>query len=62
MKKPATMITVILLLLVAAAHLCRLIAQVEVVVNGATMPQWISILGFLVPAGLAIMLKRESGK
>jgi len=62
MKKPATMITVCLLLLVAAGHLCRLITQVEVVVNGVAIPQWPSIFGVLVPAGLALMLIRESRK
>jgi len=62
MKKPATMITVFFLLLVAAGHLCRLIAQIEVVVNGVAIPQWPSIFGVVVPAGLALMLKRESGK
>lgn len=61
MRKPATRIAVVFLLLVAAVHLGRFILQVEVVVDEIVMPQWISIFGFLVPAGLALLLKRESG-
>lgn len=60
MKKPATMTVVVFLFLVAALHLLRLVLNIEVAVDGAMIPQWVSLFGTLVPVGLALMLKRES--
>lgn len=56
----AAKITMLFLLLIALAHVCRLIWQVEVVVNGVQLPQWLSLFGVAVPAGLAMLLQRES--
>ena len=60
MKKPATLTVVLFLFIIAALHLLRLLLKVEVAVEGTLVPQWLSIFGILVPAGLAVMLKRES--
>ena len=58
--KTGTLIAVILLTVVALAHVLRLITQAEVIVDGALIPQWVSVVGVLVPAGIAWMLWRES--
>lgn len=60
MKKPISLIVVIFMSLIAVLHLLRLVFQVDVMVGGEIIPQWASIFGSLVPAGLAVMLKRES--
>ena len=57
--KPASLIAVILFSLVAIAHLLRLALQIEVTAAGAVVPMWVSVLGVLVPAGIAVMLWRE---
>ena len=58
--KPATNITVILLMLIAIAHLLRLLFRVEIVANGMVIPMWASIPAFIIPAVLAIMVWREN--
>jgi membrane protein implicated in regulation of membrane protease activity len=58
--KPATLAAAILLFVVAILHLIRLFFHVEVTINGAPVPMWLSILGFLLTAGLALMMWREN--
>lgn len=58
--KPASLIAVVVFSLVAIAHLLRLIAQVEVLVGGARIPMWVSVVGLIVPAALALALRREA--
>ncbi|MHB9024896.1 MAG: hypothetical protein ACYC7E_12095 [Armatimonadota bacterium] len=60
--KPATTLVVIVFFLVAIAHLLRLIFQTEVVINGVTIPLWVSIIGCIVPALLAVLVWREMKK
>jgi len=60
--KPVTMITVLFLAMVAAAHLLRLVLGVEVTVGGTLVPLWVSVIACVVPAGLAVGLWRESRK
>ena len=60
--KPVTMITVLFLAIVAAAHLLRLLLGVEVTVGGTLVPLWVSVIACVVPAGLAVGLWRESRK
>jgi len=60
--KPVTTIVVIFLGAISIAQLLRLIFQVNVVVNGVTVPIWLSIFGCIVPAVLAFMLWRENRK
>ena len=75
--KPATKIAMILLALVAVAHLWRLVMGVSVVIGadvatlnelvgggavaqgGWIVPMWISVVGTLVPGGLAWMMFKE---
>ena len=58
--KPFTTLAVIIFALVALVHLFRLIWGFEVVVGGTMLPQWVSLPGLIIPAGLALMLWRES--
>ncbi len=60
--KPATIITVILLLIVSIVHLLRLILQVKVTTNLFEVPMWMSIPGCIVTAALAIWLWKENKK
>lgn len=59
------MLTTAVLLLIALAHVLRLILQAEVTVTGITIPMWPSAAAVILFAGLAIGLWREqaaSGK
>ena len=60
--KPFTNIAIILFLIIASIHLLRLYFGWEVIINGMVIPLWISVPGFMVTAGLALMLWRESRK
>lgn len=57
--KPFTLITALVLLLVAAVHAYRLYTGFDVIVDGHDMPMWASYLGVAIPAFLAIMLVIE---
>jgi len=56
----AASLSVVLLGLVALAHLLRFVLRIEVVAAGNVIPMWVSVIGFLVPAALAVALWRES--
>ena len=60
MKKPFTSIAVVLLSLIAILQLLRFALGWEVTVNGFGIPVWASGLAFVVAAGLAVMVWRES--
>ncbi|MFQ5534210.1 MAG: hypothetical protein ACE5EM_05240 [Sphingomonadales bacterium] len=57
--KPATKIAVIVLSLVAIAHLLRLLFSVEVTIGGWLAPMWLSVLGTVIPAALVFFIYRE---
>jgi hypothetical protein len=58
--KPFTTLAAVVFALIALVHLYRLIWGFEVVVSGTTVPQWISLPGLIIAAGLALMLWREA--
>jgi hypothetical protein len=58
--KPFTNLAVAVFSLVAIAHLLRLFTGWEVVVGGFAVPIWVSWLGLLFAAGLAVMVWREA--
>jgi flagellar biosynthesis protein FliR len=60
--KPVTTIVAILLVAISIGHLLRVIFQIDVVANGVDIPIWVSILGCIVTAVLALMLWRENRK
>lgn len=60
MRKPFTMLAAAIFALIALAHAYRLATGCEVVVNGTTVPMWLSWVGLVVAAGLAVMVWREA--
>lgn len=58
--KPFTLISAILFAIVALAHLVRIVQGWEILVDDVSIPVWVSVVGVVVPGGLAIMLYRES--
>ncbi len=57
--KPATLVTVILLVLVAVLHIVRLALGVQVTVQAFVVPMWASVIATIVPATLAVAVWRE---
>jgi len=53
-----TRLAMIIFVLVAVAHLLRLIFGVDVIIGSWDMPLWVSVLGTIVPAGIAWLLWR----
>ena len=60
--KPVAVIAIVVFGLVSLAHLFRMGLGWSVTVNDADVPMWVSAVGFIVPAVLAVMLYRESRK
>ena len=58
--KTGSMLAILLLTLVAIAHLLRLASGIGVTVGGWNVPQWLSVAGVVVPAAIAFLLWRES--
>jgi len=62
MKKPFTIIAIVLLALIAILQLLRFILGWEVTVQGVSVPVWASGIAFVVAAGLAVMVWMEMRK
>jgi hypothetical protein len=60
--KPFTKIAAVIFFIIAIVHILRLMFHWEVTVNGLTVPQWVSIPGFLIPAILSVTLWHEVKK
>jgi hypothetical protein len=60
--KPLITIVAILLTGISVAHLVRIIFQVEILVGGFIIPIWVSIIGFIIPLVLTLLLDRENKK
>ena len=60
MKKPFTIIAVALFSLIALLQLLRFTLGWEVTVNGVTVPVWVSGIAFVIAAGFAVMVWRET--
>lgn len=58
--KPAVLVTLAFLTVVAALHLLRLLFRVGVTVDGVVIPMWASAFACLGPAALAVWLWREA--
>jgi hypothetical protein len=59
MKRPASLVIGILLLVMAIAQLCRFILKVDVVAAGMEIPLWPSAIAAVVLAALAVWLLKE---
>jgi hypothetical protein len=60
--KPFTIIAIVLFSLIALLQLLRFILGWEVMVNGMTVPVLVSGIAFVIAAGLAVMVWRETRK
>jgi hypothetical protein len=58
--KPFTTIAIIFLALIAILQLTRFFQGWEVLINGVSIPTWVSGLAFVVAGGLAVLVWRES--
>lgn len=58
--KTGTMLAFILFVLVAVAHLLRVVTGAEVVIAGVSVPQWVSVVGTIVPTAIAWLLWKEA--
>jgi hypothetical protein len=58
--KPVVRLTTIMLSIVALAHLLRFLFRIEVIAGGYRVPMWVSVIGFVAPAALAVALWREN--
>lgn len=58
--KNGTRLAIILFSLVAIAHMYRVLLNLPVTVGDWVVPQWVSLLGVLVPGLIAVMLWKES--
>jgi hypothetical protein len=58
--RPGTRIAVTLFLIIAFAHLLRLIFMVPITAGEWRVPQWISLLGVVLPLVVAWLLWKEN--
>jgi hypothetical protein len=59
MHRPASLVAAVILLLIALAHLLRIVFGVTVTVNAVTVPMWPSALAMVAIAILGAWLLRE---
>lgn len=57
--KPAARVIVLFLGFIVVLHILRLVFQVQVTAGTTTIPVWVSVIGVLLPGGLALWLWRE---
>jgi len=50
----------IIFAIAALLHLLRIIFSVNLVINDYKMPMWVSIIGFIIPAILSVLLWKKS--
>jgi hypothetical protein len=62
MKRPASFVIGILLLLFACAQLCRFFLKINVVAAGIEIPLWPSAVAAVIMAALGIWLLKERNK
>jgi hypothetical protein len=60
--KPFTTFSAILFFFISIFHLVRLTARWQIIINGTSIPLWVSIPGFFVAAALTFMLLYEAKK
>ena len=58
--KTGSLLAVIVFILVAIAHLMRIVNGTEIVIGGIDIPQWISVVAVIVPGLIAWLLWKES--
>ncbi len=58
--KPAHLVAIALLVVMAAVQALRLLLRWDVNVNGVAIPLWVSVIALVVVLGVAIALWREA--
>lgn len=58
--KTGTLLAIVVFVLVALAHLVRLIDRTDILVGTMVLPLWASIVGVVVPGVIAWLLWKES--
>ena len=58
--KIGSKLAIMLFIFVAIAHLVRLLGGVDVTVGEWSVPQWVSVVGVIVPLAIAGLLWTES--
>ena len=59
--KTGSKLSIVVFVVVAISHLLRLVGDVGVMVDDYVVPQWVSVLGIIIPGTLAWMLWKEGG-
>jgi hypothetical protein len=59
MRKPASLVTAIVLWLIALAQLLRVLLRVDVMARGVHIPLWPSAVAFVVIGPLGVWVWRE---
>jgi uncharacterized integral membrane protein len=59
-NRPFTVIAAIIFLLMAAAHVYRLMTDFQVIIGSHSLPQSVSWVAIVVAGGLGVMLLREA--
>jgi len=60
MRKPFTKLAVAIFSLVALIHVLRLIFDWQVTISNILVPMWVSTVGAIVAAVLAVTVKKEA--
>ena len=58
--KNGTLLAIILLTLVAIAHLLRIVFNIPLTAGDWDVPQWVSLFGIVAPGLIAVLLWKES--
>jgi hypothetical protein len=59
-SKTFTWIAATIFALIALVHIVRLFTHFQIIVGSHEVPQWVSIVGVVIPAALSWMLCREA--
>jgi protein-S-isoprenylcysteine O-methyltransferase Ste14 len=59
-SKPFSLVAAVILLVVAAAHLLRIVDGWQVTIADSLIPMWVSWLGMLLAGFVGTMLLREA--
>jgi hypothetical protein len=59
-SRPFTWIASAIFAVMALVHAYRLVTHFQVIMGSHTIPQWVSVIGVIIPAGLSWMLCREA--
>ena len=60
MTRPFTWIASAIFALIALVHLYRVFTHFQITVGSHTIPEWMSIAGLVIAAGMSWMLCREA--